>query len=157
MDISIKLEDYLFNYRAAALIKNDGKVLVHHVIGAPYVTLPGGRVTTGEDSITTLKREIKEEMDIDVEHVRSVATIENFFNEQNKGLYHELLMVHEMVFSNYEDYAKEIIPIEERKKGKLEFLWLDRRELEETQVRPVELKNFIINDMPYTHVIHNEI
>lgn len=154
MDISIKLEDYIFNYRAAALIKNDGKVLVHHEIGAPFVTLPGGRVATGEDSITTLKREIKEEMDISVEHVRSIATIENFFNEKNNGLYHELLMVHEMVFENYEDYLKDIHPIEERKKGKLEFLWLDRRELEETEVRPVELKNFIIAEKPYTHIIH---
>lgn len=157
MDISIKLEDYTFNYRAAALIKNDGKVLVHHEIGMPFVTLPGGRIATGEDSITTLKREIKEEMDIDVEHVRSVATIENFFDAKEQGLYHELLMVHEMVFENYEDYMKEIVPIEESKKGVLEFLWLDRRELEETQVRPVELKNFIINELPYTHVIHNEI
>lgn len=107
MDVSIDVGNYRFNYRVAGLIKNGDKILVHHALKFDHVTLPGGRVKSGEDSITALKREIKEEIGEETEYVRSVAIVENIF-KSGESLYHEILMVHELKFINENAYQKKL-------------------------------------------------
>lgn len=60
MDITIELEEYILNIRAAVVIIHNDKVLVHRNINSNHYALVGGRVELGEDSIETVKREIKE-------------------------------------------------------------------------------------------------
>ena len=62
MDITINVEDYKLNVRAAGIIIHNNKVLTHKNINENHYALIGGRVRIGEDSETTLKREIFEEM-----------------------------------------------------------------------------------------------
>ena len=66
MDLTLKTEEGYFNYRVAAVIVNDGKILAQRNIKPNEYYLPGGRVTFGETSEEALLREIKEELKIDI-------------------------------------------------------------------------------------------
>ena len=59
MDITIDVEDYKLNVRAAGVIIHNGKVLAHRNSNSNHYALIGGRVEIGEDSANTIKREIK--------------------------------------------------------------------------------------------------
>ena len=77
MDITINVEDYILNIRAAAVIMHNGKILVHRNINSNHYALPGGRIEIGENSENTIKREILEEMGKQVELIGYISTIEN--------------------------------------------------------------------------------
>lgn len=156
MDVSIDVGNYRFNYRVAGLIRNGNEILVHHAFKFNHVTLPGGRVKSGEDSIMALKREIKEEMGEDVEYVRPVAIVENIFTEEGKK-YHEILIIHELKFMDNNAYKKEITPIEPPKKDKLEFLWFDIQKENEYGFVPKKLFNTLKeNNYNFIHIINDE-
>lgn len=78
-DLTLNVLDYKLNIRAAGIIIHNGKALVHRNVNSDHYALVGGRVEIGEDSTTTLKREIKEEMGKEIEITGYVSTIENFF------------------------------------------------------------------------------
>lgn len=62
MDLTIDVENYKLNIRAAGVIIHNGKVLVHRNINSDHYALIGGRVEIGESSADTVKREIQEEL-----------------------------------------------------------------------------------------------
>ncbi len=55
MDITINVEDYKLNVRAAGVIIHDGKILAHKNINSDHYALIGGRVEIGESSANTIK------------------------------------------------------------------------------------------------------
>ena len=55
MDLTINVENYKLNIRAAGIIEHNGKILVHKEISKDHYALIGGRVKIGEDSETTIK------------------------------------------------------------------------------------------------------
>ena len=123
MDICFKEANYTFNFRVAALIRNGNKILVEKNNAVDYYSLVGGRCKLGEDSITALKREIKEETGAETKFVRSVGVLENFFiSRYTNSPYHEILIIHELEFINKEIYQQtEIINLEEKYNDK--FYW----------------------------------
>lgn len=156
MDVSIDIENYRFNYRVAGLIKKENKILVHHAFKFNHVTLPGGRVKSGEDSIAALKREIKEEIGEDAEYIRSVAIVENIFKEEGKK-YHEILIVHELKFIDKNAYRRKIYSIEPHKKDKLEFLWYNMQEENKYDFLPKKLFDVLKeNNNEFVHIINDE-
>lgn len=84
-----------FSYRVAGLAVDDGHVLLHTATHETFWTLPGGHAELGEDSATTLVREMTEEMALEVEVGRLVFVVENFFGYRGSD-YHQLLFIHEM-------------------------------------------------------------
>ncbi len=84
-----------FSYRVAGAAVEDGHVLLHSATHETFWTLPGGHVEFGEDSASTLAREMSEEMALDVEVGRLVFVVENFFAYRGSD-YHQLLLIHEM-------------------------------------------------------------
>lgn len=62
MDLTIDVEDYKLNVRATVIIEHNGKILVHRNVNSNHYALMGGRVKIGEDSETTVKREVMEEL-----------------------------------------------------------------------------------------------
>ena len=58
MDITIDVEDYKLNVRAAGVIIHNNKVLVHKNVNSDHYALVGGRIEIGENSVDTIKREI---------------------------------------------------------------------------------------------------
>ena len=74
-DISTQVGQRLFNYRVSAVFRCGDKILLHHGLDKDHYTLPGGRVKDGESTVTALKREMKEEMGLDIEYVRPFSFI----------------------------------------------------------------------------------
>ena len=87
MDITIDVEEYKLNVRAAGIIIHNNKILTHRNTKSDHYALIGGRVEIGEDSEATLKREIMEEMGKEIEITGYISTIENFF-QMDSQKYH---------------------------------------------------------------------
>ncbi len=154
MDINFKEEGYTFNFRVAALIRNGNKILVEQNKQVDYYGLPGGRCKLGEDSISAIIREMLEETGEEMEYVRSVGILENFFiSRYTHSPYHEILMIHELKFKNKDTYKKDnIINLEEKKDGK--FYW---KEIDELNKCKPEIVFKHLNDTEFFHMINNDM
>lgn len=64
--IKMKTEDFNFKFRVAGIIINDNKLLTVNTRQDENVYLPGGYVELGETPVEALKRELKEETNLDV-------------------------------------------------------------------------------------------
>ena len=117
MDLTINIEDYKLNIRAAVIIIHNNKILVHKNINSDHCTLIGGRVEIGEDSESTVKREVQEELNKEIEITGYVSTIENFFELKGEK-FHEILFIHKAEFTNSKDRRN--IYVQVRKESKSE-------------------------------------
>lgn len=156
MDITIDIEDYKLNIRAAGVIIHNNKILTHRNINSDHYALPGGRIKIGEDSAEAVKREILEETGKKTEITGYIATIENFFELKDKK-YHEILFIHKLEFTNEED--KKIQDTIENIEGKeyLKYQWIDLDKIEEYPLKPDMLKEILKNNEFPLHKINNEI
>lgn len=87
--IRIDAKPRLFNLRIAGLAFREGHVLVHRATHEMFWTFPGGRGEIGETSEETLRREMREELDVEAGIGRLLWTVENFFHFEKRD-YHEL-------------------------------------------------------------------
>lgn len=154
-DISVMLDGYKFNYRVAAIIKKDGKILLHKSKKDNFYAIPGGRVKVGESSIKTLKREFIEEMGKDINVKDFTGLVENFF-EYNGKKYHEIMFLFNVEFVDNDLYnVEKITGLEEN--GKIEFIWKNINELKKLDVRPVFLKEKLLKTEKIGHIINNKL
>ena len=157
MDVKIDCEDFNFKYRVSAIILNDNKVLLVEMNNNDFLCCPGGHVELGEDSISAVKREIKEEIGIISEKVQLIALIENFFkHKQGKqcheiGLYYlmECAKIPEGKLKDYEyvelDHGKEVL---------LKFKWIAIDEIDKYDIRPAKLKEILRNKkFDFNHIL----
>ena len=91
--ISVMVDGVLFNFRAAAVIVDDGYALLFRASFEDFWSLPGGRVEVGEPSAATVARELAEELGpaCDARVERLLWVIENFFEYQGERV-HEVGM-----------------------------------------------------------------
>lgn len=84
MNIDFTKDNYRFNARASAIIynKDKTKVLLSKIEGNDYYLLPGGRIEMYEDSLSSIKREIQEELGFNLEY-ELCSINENFFERNN--------------------------------------------------------------------------
>ena len=87
--ISFDQGNQRFNFRVVGVAIHNDKVLLHQADGDSFWSLPGGRVEFGEAAEETLRREMREELDVEIEVVRLLWLVENFFVYDEKN-YHEL-------------------------------------------------------------------
>lgn len=95
MDISFKSPEGAFNYRAAAIIIHNGRLLVLQDEGIPHDYLPGGRVHLGEPAEEALAREVREELDMALPPHRLAFMAESFFTLMGVR-YHEMCLYYLM-------------------------------------------------------------
>lgn len=91
MMIRFEQGHYRFNYRVAGVAVHEQAVLLHHADGDDFWTCPGGRAEFGEPAEQTLKREMREELGVDVDVVRLLWFVENFFTYAGNR-YHEIAL-----------------------------------------------------------------
>lgn len=158
MDIDIQTKDRHFKYRTCAIILNDNKVLVVEMMHNGFYCLPGGHVHIGEDSGEALIREVKEEVECNVTIDKLVGIHENFFNRNNKA-YHELGFYYLVKVSDHikiDDYVRTENDCGQEKE--LNFKWINIDELNRYDIRPLFIKEKIINsDYNFVHLITKDI
>ena len=78
-----------FNFRVAGIAIENNRVLLHTTEKDDFWSFPGGRAEIGETFADTLIREMKEELNEEVEVIRLLWVVENFFVYAQKN-YHEI-------------------------------------------------------------------
>lgn len=156
MDLTIDVDDYKLNVRAAGVIIHNNKILVHKNVNSDHYALIGGRVEIGEDSETTIKREVEEELGKEVEITGYVSTIENFFEMKGKK-YHEILFIHKAEFVNEEDKKIEYTLKNMEGKDYLHYEWLELDKIEEYTLVPEIVKEILKENKFPVHKINKEI
>ncbi len=153
VDINFIVESNRFNFRVAAFIVADGKVLLQTNKECQFYNMPGGRVKMGESSLDALKRELKEELDISITDKQAVITMiaENMFSWLGKEM-QELVFVYKVEL----DSSYEIVRKNNFSTGDSEDeinTWFEFNEVEHLVCRPE-----LIHDLPIinklTHVIN---
>lgn len=144
--ISFKEENKKFNYRVGAIIisSDKKKVLLHTIKGFDFYLLPGGRVEWMEFSTDAIKRELKEEINLENIHPRPRLFMENFFTfkdvefqEVSNGFVVELDSKH-AALEKHSDFTG----VEGEK---YIFKWVDIDKIDDYTIKPSIWKNIIKN------------
>ena len=155
MDISIEVQDYILNARAAVVIVHNDKILVHKNINADHYALIGGRVKLGEDSITTIKREIREEIGKEIEIIDYISTVENFFVMKGKK-YHEIEFVYLAEFKEEKDKLIQDTIKNIEGKDYLQYEWIERSQIDQIPLMPAKIQAVLKEEKYPVHIINKD-
>ncbi|HEX6817408.1 MAG TPA: NUDIX hydrolase [Ktedonobacterales bacterium] len=129
-----------FVYRVAGVAIHDGRVLLHRAESEDFWSLPGGRCELLEPSETALRREMREELGMEVAVERLVWVVENFFALD--GLpHHELGLYYKMALPA----DAPLLDVDMEHRGKEEelalvFRWFPLETIERMGLYPVFLR-----------------
>lgn len=156
MDISFRNENQKFNYRACAMIINNGKILAMKDERSPYFYLPGGRIKIGETAEEAVIRETEEELGITPRIIRPLWLNQAFFTEDvDKIDYHELCVYFLMDISET-DILSRGDRFNRMENGHSHYFeWLEFGRLKDEYFYPIFLKKDIYN-LPETFEIRTE-
>lgn len=152
-DLSTMIDDVKLNIRVGAIIKYQDKILVEKNKNVNFSVIPGGRIKTLENSHTSLLREIKEEIGINIEKEKCqlISLIENFFTFNNNN-YHELYFVYEVELQNEYEIKNEMQNLDNQ--DALYYL-LTEKDFQNENIMPNILKE-IIKNKEFKHYIIDE-
>lgn len=126
MMITFDTENNRFNYRVVGIAVHNDSVLLHRAEGEEFWTFPGGRAEFGEPAEQTLKREMREEIGVEVEVVRLLWFVENFFAYEGRQ-YHEIALYFLMRLPDACEYLGHAGSFQGEEEGvKLIFQWFPR-------------------------------
>ena len=92
-DVNFSIDSNRFNFRVAAFIRIDNKILLQKSPQMDFYNLPGGRVKFGESTKEAIVREVKEELCIDINEPDLFYVAENFFKWEDKDV-QELVFIY---------------------------------------------------------------
>ena len=123
-----------FQMRVAGLGFRNGHVLVHRAIHEPFWTFPGGGAEVSETSEATLRREMREELGVEVKVGRLLWIVENFFRYEGRQ-WHELGFYYVMdVPETFPFHDREIVHRNSDGGNELEFKWVRATEAALTEL-----------------------
>jgi 8-oxo-dGTP diphosphatase len=126
---------------ARGLLLDWGRVLMCKNIKSGYCYLPGGHVEFAERARDALEREIKEETGLASSIGPLILTTEQCFDD-GKRIHHELNTVFHVEHIGTDKAPPLQVPsIEEH----IEFVWVDLAELPGCDVRPAEIKAWLMS------------
>jgi len=146
MDITFRMHEGTFNFRVAAIMVHEGKLLVMKSSDAPYWYIPGGRVQLQEQAEKALLREMQEELKITPTIVRPVWMVQNFYNEDvNHQDYHELglYFLVDVSATDLLSRGEEFLAYDEGQTNL--FRWVPFEELKEMYLYPLFIKQEIFH------------
>ncbi|MCB2342901.1 NUDIX hydrolase [Clostridium estertheticum] len=157
MDITFyNNNETVFNYRTCGVITDDKRILLHRVIDNDFWVLVGGRVQMLESSECAIKREIKEELGVDIEINRLLWTVENFFKFGDKD-YHELSTIYLVNLPKESWIINQQGSFDGIEGKRLIYKWFNFDELNLLNIKP----SFLIEKLIYlpkhiNHIINRE-
>jgi 8-oxo-dGTP pyrophosphatase MutT (NUDIX family) len=151
-------EKTLFNYRVAGVAINNGHILLDRNSRNSYWVLPGGHPDMMEPMQDALTRELKEEIGEDVEVIRLIWILENFFQKNNN--IHELSFYFLMKLNDQSKLLKSIGPFYGEEHGHaLIYQWfpLDEEILSTLPLFPSNLARALIDIPSYPqHIVFKD-
>lgn len=127
------------NKRVSAIIIDSEKILLMHRIKSnnDYFVLPGGSVEENEDKVRALKREIKEETNLEIEADKLLWQVDNEFDERTQYIY---------LVSKYSGNLKLGSSEKERQSADNKYVleWHDIHDLKTVKFFPSEIKTDIL-------------
>lgn len=134
---------------AICLFRNGNRILVSEgfdqVKQSYYYRPLGGGIEYGETSQTTVSREIKEELEVEIENVQLLGVLENIFTYEGE-LGHEIVFVFDAEFSDKSLYELDAIEgYEQEANVNFKAKWMSLDEIEKNGGRlvPEDLANLI--------------
>lgn len=139
-DFRVISENMTYGVRAAALIMKDNRLLcLYHAKKNLYV-VPGGAIGVGESTEEAVRREVQEELGVEIiiENLSFVA--ENYFKHEERDF-------HNIEFYYSCHLAKEYSNDDFIGDTGLEVVWLPLDDLKTYHLRPVFLKDYDLSQI----------
>ena len=151
-----------FNFRVVgvALDRERGRALLHRAEHDDFWSLPGGRAELLEPAEATLRREMREELGVEVAVERLLWVVENFFEHAGKS-YHELALYFLMGFPHNPELLRAEEPFFGQEEGlglTLIFQWHPLASLDAIVLYPTFLHEGLraLPAVP-VHVVHTDV
>lgn len=141
-DIKIDIDGVRLNVRVGVIMRHKENVVIEISTVGRNSVVPGGRIHINEDSKSALAREIKEEMnfEIDQNKLKMVKVFENFFKYDNKDV-HEIYFLYEYIIDEQEF---EKLNLEQNKDNDTTyFALISNSEIAKYNLLPLELHKII--------------
>ena len=156
--LSFKSQGVQFNVRAAAVILEDGYLLLHRAEGDEIWVLPGGRVEPGEAAADATARELMEETGQSIDCEGLAFCVENFFEWKGQTS-------HELGFYLYANLPPESplsdkLRSHEAKEGsqRLEYRWFEVAHLGKVALYPEFLRSACFDTRaPVQHIVQGSL
>lgn len=150
-DIDIKNEVGTFKLRTAGIIIKGDKVLVSKAKKFKGFIFPGGHVMLGELSSSSIKREIKEELNCDFELQNLFCIHENVYESSGK-------ISNEICYYkvNVKDVPNTSFVVKELDNGQEkihEYCWIKTGDLIKENVRPLAVSKLIVENKNASNVL----
>ncbi len=147
-----------FIYRVVGIAINGNRVLLHRAEQDDFWALPGGRGEFMEPAQETLKREMREELGVEIHVERLVWAVENFYEDENLS-FHELGFYFLMTFPRDSRLYEKGEPFAgEEKEIRLIFQWHELDELANLPLYPAFLRTALKAIPEVTeHVVHTDV
>lgn len=146
MDCTFSFNNATFNYRVGALIVNDNKVLITKNLNSDYYFFPGGRVKLKENSLDAVKRELFEELNVEINFIKPLLFNENFFELEKKS-YHEIAVFYSVkLFDTDKILAKgEEFILKDIDNTEYLYKWVSLDNVQNYNIKPKVIKDKIKN------------
>ena len=153
-DVSYLVDNYKFNFRVACLIENKKRYLLEKNVETDFLNMPGGRVQVGENTFEAIKRELKEELNLDNVNPKLIKVSEQFFNFNNVN-YHEINFVYYIKLKNNHLLCKQNEIQNEDNKNET-MVWINKKDLNNYKILP-EFIYALKNSKNISHLIFDKI
>lgn len=152
MDITYQNKDYQFILRTSIIIfnKDMNKILLFNVENRPFYMLIGGKIKELETSTEAIKREIKEEINLNIDNIEFICLSEELVNAKDLDN-HQINIIYKGI---YEDEIKEnkFIGLEG---DWCYYEWIDINNIDNYKIYPNIVKEIVKNPDKRYHQIEN--
>ncbi len=154
--ISIAVDSFRFNYRAAAIVVEDDHLLLHRLMGENFWSLPGGRVNAGESAESALRREFNEELETSIDDLTLACVGENFFHYDGERFHEVCLYSHAYLPMGSPLSNKNQAHLGVEEGHHLEFKWFSLNAVHQLDLRPQSVKQGLREGSLPPHFVERE-
>lgn len=146
-DLLFKTDHFIFSYRVAAIIRQNGRILLQREAGTEEYAFPGGHVAFGETNEETLVRELMEETGLQIQ-VRSLTWVGEIFFPWGTLPCHQICLFYESECAENLVSPEAFDSLEKRADGssKVIFEWMPLERVQSLTLYPEQAKEFLQDD-----------